>query len=212
MWESKIKTVENCGMVSDTFEIFIAPKAKIKIDLLMSLFPDTEWLAYLTGEGNLIEDIVIPEQEVTSSTVTVIEFPKDVETIGVIHSHHGMGSFFSGTDNDYINSNHNISICVSHEEMTGVSRIKTPCGALKTVPLSIVFHYNVELNVEEFLNEVDTNIIPDDFFGKNEDDDDFGIDDEFEFEDDFDIDDEEEMRESIKRNIIKDTLHYNQRQ
>jgi hypothetical protein len=44
-----------------------------------------------------------------------------------------MGNGFSGVDHEWINQNHNISLCISHGGIAGQVRWKTPCGGLKIV-------------------------------------------------------------------------------
>ena len=114
-----------------------------KIQLLLREYPSTEWSAALIGESEMTEtqqeitirDMVIFEQKVTSTTV---EGTNDVHnSIGIIHSHHDMGIFFSHTDNSGGNMNNDVSIVVAHSttaqnrlfDALATVRTKTPCGS-----------------------------------------------------------------------------------
>jgi len=137
-WESGIEVITACGTAPKAVPITIGQVAKTKIDILMQLYPKIEWLAYLCGEGHNVTDIVIPNQEVTSVRVDVSPEGVGVPTIGVIHSHHGMGNGFSGTDHAYINQNHGISLCISHKGIAGQVRVPTSCGKLVIVPAQVL--------------------------------------------------------------------------
>lgn len=118
-----------------------------KITALMEHF-DTEWLAYLVGrwvgEDAYVTDLNIPSQEVTSTSVDKVdsrEMPEDC--IGVIHSHVRMGAFFSGTDDTWINDNHNVSIVVSKKngvdnlEFKSQVRKRVACGVNMLMEMKI---------------------------------------------------------------------------
>jgi hypothetical protein len=44
-----------------------------------------------------------------------------------------MGTGFSGTDHEYINGNHNLSLVIAKNGVAGQYRFETPCGALKII-------------------------------------------------------------------------------
>lgn len=76
-----------------------------------------EWLAYLDGyydaKGNpVITSLRVPEQVATTGNVDHIEWVDSPNHIGVIHSHHTLQCSFSGTDHQYINANHKLSVLV----------------------------------------------------------------------------------------------------
>jgi hypothetical protein len=158
IWENEFDMVENCDKAPEVVEVWLRPLVKKKIDLLMDKFKNIEWLAYLVGEGNIVDDIYIPKQIVTSTAVDDIKKPSNVKTIGVIHSHHGMGTGFSGTDDEYINQNNDISICVTHKKADGQIRWKTPCGSYKLIKLSIKVLYDIDIDEKKFLEDVDDKI------------------------------------------------------
>lgn len=159
-WECKLDTVKVCGKTPDNITVKISPLVKRKINFLMGKFPNLEWLAYLVGSNYIVEDLFIPNQTVTAGSVNVdADTPQSEKPIiGVIHSHHTMGSFFSGTDDAYINMNHNISIVVSNKGMKAQARIKTPCGALKTIEAKIVIDLQVDLDEKLFEESVDEKV------------------------------------------------------
>lgn len=157
IWECEVDIVKHCSKVPDNVTVKISPLVRKKITFLMKKFQGIEWLAYLIGTDLVVSDLFIPNQTVASASVNVdADTPLPmVPMIGVIHSHHGMGAFFSGTDDAYINGNHNISIVVSNTEMKAQVRMKTPCGALRTLPANVAIDFNVELDEVAFEKEVD---------------------------------------------------------
>lgn len=151
-WEVKIDTVSACSKAPEDITVKIGLEAKLKIDSLMEKYPAIEWLAYLIGKAEVPEidsiaqkfvpadplhivDIHIPEQEITATSVDNIECEEfnKLNIVGVIHSHHGMGTGFSGTDHAFINGNHNLSLVIAKNGVAGQYRWTTPCGSLKIV-------------------------------------------------------------------------------
>lgn len=137
-WESKeIEYLTACSLAKKP-RVFITPYAVARIKAMLDAFPSTEWGADLLGRHEddiyLIEDIYIFEQEVTTTHITRKEDPHP-DAIGVTHSHHHMGAFFSHTDDTYANENHDLSGVISTEPHNGLpfkmiftARVKTPCG------------------------------------------------------------------------------------
>jgi len=159
-WETEIDMVPSCSKAPETVDIFISPLAKDKIEYLMDKFKDIEWLAYLMGEGTNVEDIYVPKQKVSPGSVTDIDSSicNKIPIIGVIHSHHGMGNGFSGTDNAWINQNNDISLCISKEGINGQMRWKTPCGSLKIVKAIVKLKIDVEYDRKAFDKMIEENI------------------------------------------------------
>ena len=156
-WETDVKTVD--GTTTDEFhDVIIHPVARMKIAHLMQKFSHMEWLAYLVGskETSEIYDIVLPLQEVTIVHVDVLE-GVDVPIIGVIHSHHDMGNTFSHTDDEFINGNHDISLCVSHTGITGQVRWKMEDGDYMAVTANVLEPVN-GFDPVMFDKEIDDNI------------------------------------------------------
>jgi hypothetical protein len=162
-WEVEIDCVESCSKAPDTINIWFLPLAKRKVDALMKEYTNIEWLAYLLGEkgGREIVDIFIPDQSISAAKVDDIECDEynDLSVIGVIHSHHTMGNTFSQTDHDWINQNHNISLCISTTGIAGQYRYKTACGAFKIIDVSAKLRVNLDFNDEEFIESVKDKLI-----------------------------------------------------
>ena len=159
-WETGLEKemVKNCGVFDEKIDVLISTKARQKMNILMKKFDRMEWLAYLVGDKdeNVVEDIIIPKQRVTSVNVYVDE-PVDVPIIGVIHSHHDMGNGFSHTDDDFINANHDLSLCITNTKITGQLRVKTECGRYMLADVNVEEAYD-GFDVGDFLKEVDTQI------------------------------------------------------
>jgi hypothetical protein len=157
-WEVEIDCVESCSKAPDKINIWFLPLAKRKVDALMKEYTNIEWLAYLLGEKDEREivDIFIPEQTISAAKVDEIECDEynNLSVIGVIHSHHTMGNTFSQTDHDWINQNHNISLCISTTGIAGQFRYKTECGAFKIIDVNAKLRVNLDFNDEEFIESV----------------------------------------------------------
>ncbi len=162
MWEQKKETkpecVDKCGKHMQPEIVYLDYYVMAKIDFLMEKYKNLEWLAYLIGKDNVVEDIYIPEQQVTSSNVTDIKGDPNIAIIGVIHSHHNLGLHnFSGTDHAYINDNHDLSILVWNTGISGQKRVKLACGAVMIAPIQIKY-FHPELNIADLEKEADDNI------------------------------------------------------
>jgi len=163
VWERKVDFVKSCGHINKEFKVLLKQKVVNKIKYLMKKFNRLEWLGYLVGEldreksYSIIEDMIIPKQNVTSVTVNNIECDYSIPTIGVIHSHHHMSNHFSGTDHNFINLNNDISLLVTHKEITGQIRYKTRCDCYFLCPVTIEYD-NFEYIDEDFIRLVDENI------------------------------------------------------
>jgi len=143
-----------------------------KMDLLMEKYKSDEWAADLIGffdpDDNeyWVLDLRLFEQEVTASSVERKE-PEGDSVIGVTHSHHTMGAFMSGTDDEYPNSNYNLSGVVSRKTdghhklaMKFSIRVKTPCGCYRYFEVEkwyMAYHYE-DFDVKEFLALADKKI------------------------------------------------------
>lgn len=157
-WEVEIDCVTACSKVPEKVNIWFHPLAKRKVDTLMKEYSAIEWLAYLLGQKGTreVEDIFVPDQSISTARVDDIECEEynNLSIIGVIHSHHSMGHSFSGTDHDYINGNHDISIVVSHSGLAGQFRYKTPCGSYKIIEVNVRLKVNLDFNDEKFIEAV----------------------------------------------------------
>jgi len=165
--DSKIE----CSLVVKPI-IYIEMRARLKITYLMEEYTSREWLAYLVGtiseKGNyFIEDIVVPphkESYCASAEAEPLYTPKE-GCIGIIHSHHGMGAFHSGTDQTYVDKNYPISITVARGEGSAlkydtVSVTETPCGKPVTMKDCEVKYIQPEpdFDAEKWLEESKKNI------------------------------------------------------
>lgn len=161
-WEVELDIVNDCGKAPESIVVWIMPEAKMKIDALMARYPRIEWLAYLLGdaENNIIKDIWVPKQRVTATSVDQIRCPEfnRLNTIGVMHSHHGMGNGFSGTDHEWINQNHDISLCIANSGIAGQVRWKTPCGSMKIVPCTVKLKFDIDFDAATFIDMAENNI------------------------------------------------------
>lgn len=164
--ESKI----TCSLTVEP-TIYIELRARLKIAFLMEEYDNREWLAYLTGsiseKGNyFVEDISIPphkESCYASAEAEPFHIPEE-GCVGVIHSHHKMGAFHSGTDLTHVDRNFPISITVAVGEGTNLKYsaiciMETPCG--KPVSLDCTVMYvqpEPDFNAETWLEEAKKNI------------------------------------------------------
>lgn len=158
-----------CSLVPSPL-ILIDVKAKQKIHLLMEEYTNREWLAYLIGyqteAGNyIIEDISVPPHKDSSYGSAEAEpFNIPDGCVGVIHSHHGMGAFHSGTDQTYVDRNYPVSVTVAKGEGTNlkystVSVTETPCG--KPIKLECEVKYlapEPDFDVEDWVNKAKADI------------------------------------------------------
>jgi hypothetical protein len=163
-WEVKLDCVTSCSKAPSEKEVKLQPIVKMKIDSLMSKYKNQEWLAYYVGPKDqyIVNDLVIPEQKASSAHVGEVEYsvPEGQCVVGVIHSHHSMFKDFSGTDDAWINQNHNISTVVTHTGSKTRCRVKTPCGSLIIVPGKLKMLYNVEFDETEFIKLAEEKINP----------------------------------------------------
>jgi len=166
-WEVKLDCVKECGKAPKEVCVNLKPIVKMKIDALMNKYKNQEWLGYYVGErvGDdfMVNDLIIPEQRATAGSVNDINFtvPEGVSLIGVVHSHHTMFAGFSGTDEAWINQNHNISTVVTHEKGSKTQvRYKTACGSLMILPGKLKIIYDVTFDSDAFVKEADEKINP----------------------------------------------------
>lgn len=164
-WDSGISIIQNCGHMNIAeYLIHFSQLAHEKIECLKRSYPSLEWLAYLEGRVDhetyevFVDDLIIPDSQIVSGGhVGEVEYGwnEGKEICGVIHSHNTMGAFFSGTDDAYINQNHDVSVCVSTSrgrEICAQVRIKTPCGSyLINEKVRFKVDYTSTLNEKEFV-------------------------------------------------------------
>jgi len=159
-----------CSLV-DVPVTFLEPLARQKIEVLMGEYHHQEWLAYLVGsiskkKNIFVEDISIPPHAYAYGASAEAEpFHIPESCVGVIHSHHHMGAFHSGTDQSHVDRNFPVSITVAYNGdrsslvFDAVSCSKTPCGKDTTVKSTVKYVQPPALfDKEEFLKGAKENI------------------------------------------------------
>lgn len=135
------KTVVNCPHTRGTNGLVHMPEWLVA-EICGAVEEPDEWAIVLKGrrlEGGrlvVIDDYTIPEQERSGGYVNIGEVEMTEDIVGVIHSHHSMGAFFSGTDTRQLNPRFPISIVVAQKanQYLGFSykatgKFTLPCGA-----------------------------------------------------------------------------------
>lgn len=155
VWSNEEMFVDACGVHHGTKYSIYIPREIYDRFLTLLKEIDTEWLLYLTytkeekrdkdgkleGIVFLVDGFKVPKQAVTSAHVKPSnehEIDAEIETArpghgptGVIHAHQFTTAMphFSGTDNDYVNSNNAFSMVINKNgEFEAVTKEKTPCG------------------------------------------------------------------------------------
>jgi proteasome lid subunit RPN8/RPN11 len=117
-WDSGLTIVDQPSIEIDNKLLMLCNEIQEK-------FPATEFSVLAKGEYTdngfyVSDDYVIPKQEVTGSTVDYepLDSYQQQGYNVVIHSHHGLGTFFSKTDRDYINCQFPCSVLYTHQGFT----------------------------------------------------------------------------------------------
>jgi len=163
-WETKVECVTECSKAPKEIIVYFDPIVMAKVETLMKKYTSREWLGYLIGKPDKphhILDLVIPVQTATSVHIDEVVFPQledGYKVIGVMHSHHNMGCGFSGTDDKWINQNHDISVLVTHSDMKIQVRVSVPCGAKKIMDAKAKINYNLDYDDAAFIKQAEENI------------------------------------------------------
>lgn len=141
-WDMETETIEQCPYMENDQKVIIETNAKHKIEAMMDVMGSDEWIGLLKGvkdeDKMIVKDLHIPKQKVSSARAKKTDKVEPKETIGVIHSHHDMGSFFSGTDEENVNQNYNLSLVIDSDfEFEGMARIRTECNKIGRVGVDI---------------------------------------------------------------------------
>jgi proteasome lid subunit RPN8/RPN11 len=115
--------------------------------------PSQEWAVWLVGTRSengldvVVDGAKVPTQRRSVGNVVIPQMEIPSEVVGVLHSHHGMGAFFSGTDNQEFNTRYALSIVISSKydqnekpatwfgfRYKAEGRVLLPCGGLGVVP------------------------------------------------------------------------------
>lgn len=117
-----------------------------------------EWLALLVGTRSpngmdiTVTEMRIPLQERSHAQCSLVnKEPLTPDIVGVVHSHHSMGAFFSATDDNELNPRFPVSIVVAHtrakssdaERLLGFDyeaegRSILPCGSLGIIGFTVL--------------------------------------------------------------------------
>ncbi len=121
-WNTEVERVKSCELADKAELVVVLPSTlHRKVAALSESMDGKEWLGYLVGKEEpagmfTVTQIDVPKQTVTSSHVDVDEPSLRKDVIGTLHSHHNMGAFFSGTDDEYIGANHVVMVVYSTKD------------------------------------------------------------------------------------------------
>ena len=153
----KLKPVENCPHTRKSCGV-VNMSPELISQLAAAVYDVDEWAIVLTGErrenGYVIDvtDYFVPPQERSGGNVVVRDVDTDANgyledgrrVVGVIHSHHTMGAFFSRTDVTTLNTRFPMSIVIAQNKRTylgfeyqGVGKVVLPCGATGEIRFEI---------------------------------------------------------------------------
>lgn len=167
----ELDCVKACSKAPEKAFVYVSAVARKKMNLFMKWAKHQEWLAYLSGKwvsDNEVEvlDLVLPNQNADATLVSEVNMDdyNKLGIVGVMHSHHDMGHGskenpgFSGHDERFINSNHNVSLLVSTKGIAGHIRAKTPCGAFIRVNATIKNMDEVDVDEKKLEEEFKSKI------------------------------------------------------
>lgn len=157
-WTSKLKVHEGCPynkvkLMLDEEHMKLIKAMDKEFQKEFSMYFD----AQEEEDGSFsVTRIWVPEQEVTDITV---DFVVPEEAKGVIHKHPSGAVYFSETDDEHINANHDFSLLLVDGEIKKATARKTmPCGVLMEVEVSIVIMTPTSAEVDEFIESAKTKI------------------------------------------------------
>lgn len=144
-----IKPVQSCPMTRKSLGIVLMTPELIS-ELAAAVTDKDEWAILLTGErrkGGYEVEVTgyeIPPQERSGGHVSLPEFDLTPDIVGVIHSHHHMGAFFSDIDKPTLNTRFPTSIVIAHGADTylgfkylGTGKVQLPCGSTGEIEFKI---------------------------------------------------------------------------
>lgn len=144
-----IKVVDECPVTRGSRGVLSFDAATIAM-IAGAVRDNIEWMAFLNGTRSedgyevVVEKLTIPTQKRSTGHVelaTTMELAADV--VGVIHSHHRMGAFFSNTDKNELNPRFPSSIVVAVAnnnlgfDYKAEGKAKLPCGAVGRVEFAV---------------------------------------------------------------------------
>lgn len=150
-----IKIIKTCPVVRASAGVLEMP-AELVAKVAGAVTDGIEWMVLLIGERSAdgfevkVTDFRVPKQRRTGGDVSMTE-PMEgdgstvgPEVVGVLHSHHRMGAFFSGTDNTELNPFFFTSIVVAQAEKSALGfaykaegKVELPCGNLGRVAFAL---------------------------------------------------------------------------
>lgn len=119
---------------------------------------ETEWGGYFKAEmdqlGNWhISELIVPKQKASGALWEPMH-GEEFDFPGVVHSHVNMVAKFSGTDDEFINANHQFSIVVNKmAQIDSVVTVELPCGLHKYVQGFVEITGLID-KMQDFLNSV----------------------------------------------------------
>ena len=153
----KISMVEKCPYTGAGTGILRLSHAVIA-NLAGAVSDREEWLALLVGTRSTdgmdvtVTELRIPLQERSRAECSLVnKEPLTPDIVGVVHSHHTMGAFFSTTDDNELNPRFPVSIVVATNRASStdakrllgfdyeaVGRAVLPCGSLGVVDFIVL--------------------------------------------------------------------------
>lgn len=140
MFKPKTK-VESCPYTRKSHGV-VRMSPSLIAQLASAVSDPDEWAIVLQGtrEQRGYEVIVtgyrVPPQTRSCGHVELPEMDLEDDDIGVIHSHHKLGAFFSGTDKTQLNPRFPVSIVVAQKKLQylgfdylGTGKVTLPCGS-----------------------------------------------------------------------------------
>lgn len=157
----KIETVKRCPVVKASCGVITMAPGLIN-QIAGAVRDKVEWIVLMNGtrsddgyEVN-VQRFTVPPQYRNWGHAEMAELELAADVVGVMHSHHSMGAFFSGTDDKHLNPRFASSIVVAISrnnlgfEYKACGKVILPCGA---VGEEVPFRLQVA-GVERFAEEV----------------------------------------------------------
>lgn len=166
--KTTIKKITNCDFChSETENTLVIPiELDQKIRAMTIAMGSTEWLGYFDIDedkesGDLrMKDLRIPDQEVSGASV---EVESTEPAYGSVHSHHSMGAFHSGTDEDSVGGNHNLVVVYSTQDggtYKAKQKVALPCKSYKLLDIDVFIEEPESPDLTDWVEESKKHIKP----------------------------------------------------
>src|ERR1044071_7753837 len=156
----KVSNVKSCPVTKESRGVITMTATQIAM-IAGAVRDKIEWIVLLGGERSAdgyevkISKIVVPKQrrDAAHADLEEIDLPEDI--VGVMHSHHTMGAWFSKTDDEDLNPRFATSIVVAIAENNlgfsykATGKVQLPCGATGVID----FVLSVAGTVDRFIRE-----------------------------------------------------------